>query len=295
VEGFHVTTDRLDADALDGGPTVARMLVGAELRRLREAAGVSREQAGYEIRGSDSKISRMELGRVRFKVRDVDDLLTLYGVADRADRAVLLEQAERANQPGWWQIYHDVTPTWFQSYLGLESAASIIRTYEVQFVPGLLQTENYARAGVRRHHPAEVERRVELRMRRQQVLDRDKPPQLWAVVDEAALRRPIGGRQVMREQIEALVAAARRPRVRLQIIPFEAGGHAAAGGAFTLLRFPAPDMPDVIYLEQLTGASYLDKRDDVEHYSAAMERLSVEAEPPGRTDALLEDILKDFA
>ncbi|SCG74748.1 Helix-turn-helix domain-containing protein [Micromonospora coxensis] len=276
------------------GPTVLRMLLGAQLRRLREASGVTREGAGWEIRASESKISRMELGRVGFKERDVADLLTLYGVDAPEERAALLKLARDANSPGWWHRYGDVLPSWFQSYLGLEAAASLIRTYEVQFVPGLLQTAGYARAVVllgHRHATAEeVERRVELRLRRQQLLRRERPPQLWAVVDEAALRRPIGGPQVMREQLDALAAATRSPHVRLQIIPFAAGGHAAAGGAFTILRFGDDDLPDIVYIEQLTSAIYLDKREDLDYYAVAMERLCVEAAPPERTPEILARI-----
>lgn len=280
-----------DEDGLATGPTVLRMLLGAQLRRLREASGVTREGAGWEIRASESKISRMELGRVGFKERDVADLLTLYGVVDPDERAALLKLARDANSPGWWHRYGDVLPSWFQSYLGLESAAALIRTYEVQFVPGLLQTPEYARAVVLLgHHDAgaeEIDRRVSLRMRRQKLLSRAKPPQLWAVVDEAALRRPIGGAEVMRGQLQALIEATRSPHVRLQIIPFAAGGHAAAGGAFTILRFRDQDLPDIVYIEQLTSAIYLDKREDLDFYAAAMERLCVEAEPPERTPELL--------
>jgi hypothetical protein len=279
------------------GPTALRILLGAHLRRLREAQGVSREDAGWEIRASESKISRMELGRVGFKERDVADLLSLYGVDDEDERARLLTLAQQANSPGWWHRFGDVLPSWFQSYLGLEASAALIRTYEVQFVPGLLQTEGYARAVVLLGHgragPDEINRRVSLRMRRQAVLDRDEPAQLWAVVDEAALRRPIGGPEVMRAQLEALLEASGRPNVRLQIVPFNAGGHSAAGGAFTILRFPDQELPDVVYIEQLTSALYLDKRDDVEHYLAAMERLCVEADPPGRTADTLRTLLKE--
>ncbi|SBV26433.1 Helix-turn-helix domain-containing protein [Micromonospora krabiensis] len=274
------------------GPTVLRMLLGAQLRRLRESSGVTREGAGWEIRASESKISRMELGRVGFKERDVADLLTLYGVSDAEERAVLLKLAQDANSPGWWHRYGDVLPTWFQSYLGLEAAAVLIRSYEVQFVPGLLQTPEYARAVVLLGHgtasPAEISRRVDLRMRRQELLRRADPPQLWAVVDEAALRRPIGGAEVMRGQLTALIEATRSPNIRLQVIPFAAGGHAAAGGAFTILRFGDQDLPDIVYIEQLTSALYLDKRDDLDYYALAMERLCVEAEPPERTPELLE-------
>ncbi|TBL29131.1 XRE family transcriptional regulator [Verrucosispora sp. SN26_14.1] len=280
------------------GPTVLRMLLGAQLRRLRESRGVTREKAGWEIRSSESKISRMKLGRVGFKERDVADLLTLYGVTAEQERGALLKLARGANNPGWWHRYGDVLPSWFQSYLGLEAAAALIRSYEVQFVPGLLQTREYARAVVLLGHgqasPAEIDRRVDLRMRRQEVLHRAKPPRLWAVVDEAALRRPIGGPQVMRGQLEALLKATRTPNVRVQVIPFAAGGHAAAGGAFTILRFGDQDLPDIVYIEQLTSAIYLDKREDLDFYAVAMERLCVEAEPPERTAEILERMIADL-
>nr|WP_205808172.1 helix-turn-helix transcriptional regulator [Micromonospora sp. HNM0581] len=280
------------------GPTVLRMLLGAQLRRLRESRGVSRESAGWEIRSSESKISRMELGRVGFKERDVADLLTLYGVTAEQERAAMLKLARGANNPGWWHRYGDVLPSWFQSYLGLEAAAALIRSYEVQFVPGLLQTPEYARAVVLLGHgtagPEEIDRRVDLRMRRQELLARPRPPRLWAVVDEAALRRPIGGPQVMRGQLEALLTATRTPNVRLQVIPFAAGGHAAAGGAFTILRFGDQDLPDIVYIEQLTSAIYLDKREDLDFYAVAMERLCVEAEPPERTAEILEGMIDDL-
>ncbi|MFI5837860.1 helix-turn-helix domain-containing protein [Micromonospora sp. NPDC051300] len=276
------------------GPTVLRMLLGAQLRRLREGAAVSRESAGWEIRSSESKISRMELGRVGFKERDVADLLTLYGVAAEEDRAALLKLARDANSPGWWHRYGDVLPSWFQSYLGLEAAAALIRTYEVQFVPGLLQTAAYAREVILLGHrgaaPAELDRRVDLRMERQGLLRRADPPQLWAVLDEAALRRPIGGPAVMREQLDALIEATAAPHVRLQIVPFTAGGHAAASGAFSILRFGDEDLPDIVYIEQLTSAIYLDKRDDLDYYAEAMERLCVEAAPPERTREMLARI-----
>ncbi|WP_422739844.1 helix-turn-helix domain-containing protein [Micromonospora sp. WMMD729] len=279
------------------GPTVLRMLLGAQLRRLRESSGVTREGAGWEIRSSESKISRMELGRVGFKERDVSDLLTLYGVTDAGEREALLKLARDANSPGWWHRYGDVLPSWFQSYLGLEAAAALIRSYEVQFVPGLLQTPEYARAVVLLGHGgagvAEIDRRVDLRMQRQQLLRRDKPPLLWAVVDEAALRRPIGGPEVMRGQLIALIEATKSPTVRLQVIPFAAGGHAAAGGAFTILRFGDQELPDIVYIEQLTSALYLDKRDDLDYYAVAMERLCVEAEPPERTPEILGRLLEE--
>jgi transcriptional regulator with XRE-family HTH domain len=292
-----VTTAQSDGGA-GTGPTVLRILLGSQLRKLRESKGVSRETAGWEIRASESKISRMELGRVGFKERDVADLLTLYGVADADERSALLALARQANSPGWWHRYGDVLPNWFQSYLGLEAAATLIRTYEVQFVPGLLQTRDYARAVVLLGHDRasdeEVERRVALRMARQQMLNRNEPPHLWAVVDEAVLRRAIGGREVMRAQLGSLIEANKLPNVTMQVIPFDSGGHAAAGGAFTLLRFPDHELPDVVYMEQLTSALYLDKRDDVDNYATAIERLCVEAEPPTRTSQILEEALRDL-
>jgi transcriptional regulator with XRE-family HTH domain len=285
-------------DALGGGPTMLRIQLGAQLRRLREGRGISREDAGWEIRASGSKISRMELGRVSFKERDVADLLTLYGVADEGERGVLLSLARQANTPGWWHQFGDILPPWFQSYLGLEMAASLIRTYEVQFVPGLLQTADYARAVILLGHgdasEGEIDRRIELRRARQQVLARPDPPQLWAVIDEAVLRRPMGGPDVMRGQIEALIEASKRPNIRLQIIPFHAGGHAAAGGPFAILRFPDPELPDVVYMEQLASALYLDKRDDVDQYAIAMEQVCVEAEPPSQTATILGKISQEF-
>jgi transcriptional regulator with XRE-family HTH domain len=284
------------------GPTALRILLGAQLRRLREAKGISRDDAGYLIRSSDSKISRMELGRVGFKERDVADLLTMYGITDDQERQALLNLARQANTPGWWHRYGDLLPGWFQAYVGLEEAATLIRTFEVQFVPGLLQTDDYARAVITQGNPAapaeEVERRVGLRQRRQELLTRPgpdgSPRRLWAVVDEAALRRPIGGRKVLRGQLEHLIEATGLPTVTLQVLPFHVGGHAAEGGAFTILRFSEPDLPDVVYVEQLTSALYLDKLDDVDAYAAVMNRLDVESAPPRQTVEILDGILQEI-
>ena len=280
------------------GPTVRRMQLGARLRSLRLAKGLTRDQAGWAIRGSESKISRMELGRVAFKERDVTDLLRLYGMDDEAEHQRLLAMTREANLPGWWQAYADVLTTWFQNYLDLEQAAELIRTYEVQFVPGLLQTDAYARAVIMLGHgtasPQEIDRRAELRMARKQLLVREDPPKLWAVIDEAVLRRRIGGPQVLREQIEHLLEMTVLRNVRLQVIPFASGGHAAAGGAFSILRFPHDEVPDVVYIEHLTSGLYLDKREDVDSYAAAMGRLFIEAEPPNRTPDLLRRALQDL-
>jgi transcriptional regulator with XRE-family HTH domain len=277
--------------------TVLRMLLGAQLRRLREAAGISAEKAGYEIRASRSKISRMETGRVGFKVRDIQDLLTLYGVLDEKQQAKVIALAGRSREPEWWTRYNDVLPDWFESYLGLESAATSIRSFETQFVPGLFQTEDYARAVTRLGHQTapepEIERRVRLRLKRQDLLSRTRPPRIWVVMDEAGLRRPIGGAAVMRAQLSRLVNVAELPGMRLQVVPFARGGHAAASGSFSILRFEEPDLPDVVYMEQLTSAVYLDQRTDVEHYLEVVDQLSSEALTPAATALFIEQVIKE--
>lgn len=270
------------------GSMVRRILLGSQLRRLRESRGVTREAAGYSIRASESKISRMELGRVSFKARDVEDLLTLYGVTDDVEREPLLGLARDSNRAGWWHSYSDVLPGWFQTYVGLEGAASHINTYEVQFVHGLLQTEDYAHAVVAAGHKTglpdeEIDRRVALRLERQKLLLAEDASQFLCVLDEAALRRPFGSRAVMDAQLQHLAEISERPNVTLQVVPFELGGHAAESGAFTLLRFPESDLPDVVYLEQLTSALYVDKRDEVERYDQVLARLVEFSYSPART------------
>jgi len=240
----------------------------------------------------------MELGRVGFKERDVVDLLAMYGVDEESARDTLVTLAREANAPGWWHQYADVLPDWFQTYVGLEEAAAVLRVYEVQFVPGLLQTAGYARAVIAQGWPGapeeEIERRVSIRITRQELLSKQSGPRLWAVVDEAALRRPVGTREVFRSQLEQLIELTQDARITLQVTPFRSGGHAAEAGAFTIMRFPEADLPDVVYLEQLTSALYLDKREDVERYSEVMERLSVESEPPERTADIVREILADL-
>jgi transcriptional regulator with XRE-family HTH domain len=279
-----------------GGPTVQRMLVGARLRRLRTDLGLSRDQAAQVIRASEWKIHRLENGQVGFKDRDILDLLQLYEVTDPGEVAEFLTLAREANAPGWWQHYGDVLPAWFRTYVDLESAASLIRTYEGQFIPGLLQTDDYMRAVVQGAHledgGEEVGRRVRLRMARQMLLTREDPPRLWAVIDEAALRRPVGGREVMRGQLERLIEATKLANVTLQILPFAAGAHPAMVGSFTVLRFPEQELPDVVYLEHLTSALYLNKPDDVDRYLHVMEGIAVRAAPPDQTVELLDRILE---
>lgn len=278
------------------GSVVRRMLLGSQLRRLREARGITREAAGYSIRASESKISRMELGRVSFKTRDVEDLLTLYGITDEAERNSLLSLAREANVAGWWHSYSDVLPSWFPTYVGLEGAASLIRAYEVQFVHGLLQTEAYARAVVRRgmkgESAADVEKRVALRLERQKYLTDEHGPEVHIVLDEAALRRPYGDRQVMRGQLQHLIEISERPNVRLQIMPFGFGGHSGESGAFTLLSFSESDLTDVVYLEQLTSALYLDKHEDVAQYEKALKELQQDSPGPDESRDLLRGLLQ---
>ena len=269
------------------GPTVSRIVLGTQLRRLREEAGISREAAGEAIRASHAKISRLELGRVGFKERDVVDLLALYGVTDVEQHDAVRELMRQANTRGWWQQHSDLLPSWFENYLRLEQVAQLIRTYQVQFVPGLIQTEEYARAVITGGHRArtdhEIERRVQLRMERQKMLHQPDSPHLWLVIDEAALIRPFGPSRVMRAQLRHLLELSEAPNIDIQVLPFHSGGHAAAGGSFTILRFAEPDLPDVVYLEQLTSAVYLDKRVDVEDYVMIMERVTVKAETAARS------------
>jgi transcriptional regulator with XRE-family HTH domain len=277
-------------------PTVLRILLGSQLRRLREAKGLSREEAGYTIRASGSKMSRLELGRVSFKERDVADLLILYGVTNADQRDALLSLAEQANQPGWWHRYSDVLPSWFHAYVGLEEAATRIRTYEAHLVPGLLQTKDYARAligGQLEASSVEIEDRVSLRMDRQRLLTRRNPPLLWAVVDEAALHRRVGGRDVMRGQLEYLMEVTELPNVTLQVMRLRSAGHAAEGQPFVILRFEEEDLPDVVYVEQLTSALYLERHEDVDHYAKVMDRLAVQAEEPDRAAAFISSVLTE--
>jgi hypothetical protein len=264
-----MSTDQRDGGHVGDvqGPTVPRMLVGIQLHRFREAAGISPDQAAYEIRASRSKISRMENGLVRFKERDVTDLLTLYGITDEKTRSGLVTLTRQANTPGWWSKYGDIMAEYARAItmLGHTSASA-----------------------------AEVDRRVSLRLKRQDLLNGPTPPQVWSVIDEGALRRPVGGAAVMRAQLERLLEVAKLRHVTIQVVPFSRGGHAAAGGSFTVLRFSEPEVPDVVYIEQLTSALYLDKLDDVDHYLEVMNHLSTEALTPPQSVKFITEIIRDM-
>jgi hypothetical protein len=279
-------------------PTVRRRIVGAQLRRLREASRVSRREAAASIRAGESKLARIEAGRVGLEEHDVKQLLELYGIHEAQERDALLALAREANRPGWLQEFSGAVPAWFRPYVDLEEAAQVIRTYEVQFVPGLLQTEDYARAviahGLSDPPEEEVTRRVELRLRRQQILTAPNPTRLWAVIDEAALWRPIGGSDVSRAQLRALLEAARLQHITVQVMPFRVGGHAGEAGAFTILRFPEPELHDIAYVEQLTGAMYLERDDDMDSYGAAMERLCVQSASPEESMDLISKIIREI-
>lgn len=281
-----------------GSPTARRIMLGARLRRLREAAEISRAEAGFAIRSSESKISRLELGRVSFKPRDVTDLLSMYGVTDPEKREAFLEMVKRSNEPGWWHRYTDLVVDWFQDYLGLEESASRIQTWEQQFVPGLLQSEDYAKAiishGWSPMAAQSVQRQVGLRIRRQALLGRPAPPKLWAVIDESVLHRPIGGRRVLLDQVEHLIELTKRPNITLQIVPYQFSGYAAEG-SFTALRFAEPELPDVVYIEHLTGALYLDKRSDTELYGRVFDRLTVDAYTPDHSRQLLMKVRTEIS
>ena len=275
------------------GPTVLRILLGGQLRRLRESRGITAQAAAKAIRGSESKISRIELGRNAIREIDVLDLLTFYGV-DAAEREQLLNLAEQASRPGWWHRFNDILPDWFQAYVGMEEAATSIRIYEPQFIPGLLQTPRYTAAVLTMCDIpiSEAERHVILRKERQRRFTEGRV-KLWAIIEETALRRPIGNREILLDQLQYLLSLTDRSNLTLQIIPFGRGGHAVPSG-FTILRFGDSDLQDVAYLEHLTSALYFDKKADVDRYLLAMERLSIVSAKPSETPGLLAAIIKQL-
>ncbi|MEV6321336.1 helix-turn-helix transcriptional regulator [Nocardia sp. NPDC051787] len=272
-------------------PALLRRVLGARLRRLREAAGISGEAAGRALRASHSKISRLESGRVGFRGRDIDDLLTLYGVHDAGTRAEYRQLAQRANAVGRWEADANLTPLRLDTYLALEDAATLIRCYAPGLVPDLVRTPSYAHtvfAIAHREPAADIQRRVELLMRRQRLLTRSDPPRVWFVIEAAALRRPIGGHEVWDTQLDHLADLAARPNITVQVLPDHVGGPAISETPFTLLRFAASELSDLVHLPHATGTQFLDKRGDLDHHNAIWDRLCVCATPPEQTTELID-------
>ncbi|WP_280269963.1 helix-turn-helix domain-containing protein [Nocardia wallacei] len=295
VDGNAVAARAVGGDGPGEDPALLRLVLGARLRRLREAAGISGQAAGRAIRASHSKISRLEAGRVGFRAMDIDDLLTLYGVEEPEARADYLWLAQRANGAGRWQVDDDAGQR-LDTYLALEDAATVVRSYAPGVIPELLQTAAYAHAvsAVARPGPtADVQRRVELLMRRQRLLHRRVPPKLWLVIEEAVLRRPFGGTEIWRDQLEHLAQVAQRSEVTVQIVPDHIGGPAISAVPFTLLRFAEADLGDIVHLNHATGAQFLDRRGDLDAYHAIWDRLCVHAAPPARTGDVIAALLAD--
>ncbi|MEU8826937.1 helix-turn-helix transcriptional regulator [Streptomyces sp. NPDC048636] len=287
------------ADARAGGaPTVLRVVLGKRLQDLREKAGLSFEQAGRALDVTHATIRRMEKAEVGLKLPYVEKLLRTYGVADPEEVEGFLALAREANKNGWWHRFRDVLPEWFNTFVSLEGEANLIRAYEPHYIPGLLQTEDYARAvlwaGMPHAPESEIERNVALRMERQALLTRDRPPMLWVVMDETVLRRPIGGSETMRAQIARLIEVAEAPHIRLQVMPFDAGPHPAMYGPFHIFRFPIPELPDIAYTETLVSGSYFDHRDDVSAFLEALDRMCAQAAPAQTTQAILGGIRKEI-
>jgi transcriptional regulator with XRE-family HTH domain len=276
---------------------VVHILLGTQLRRLRKVRGVSVEVAGHAIGTSHIKVSRMEHGRIRFTAREVTDLLTLYGVTDQHQRQTLLALAQEANTADWTHYYSDLLPSWGATYVGLEQASSVIRTYQPQLVPDLLQTEEIARALQRLRHPSDsvldIERRVALQMTRQEILTDPGPPRLWAVIDQAALWRLVGS-SALWEQIRHLITIAELPHVKLQMLPVYSGEYVTIEGPLTILRFAEPELSDIGYLQQQTTALCLDRDEDVQHYRALMDHACMLATSPTATIKYLSAFLANF-
>lgn len=279
-------------------PTVGQVVLGRRLQDLRERAGLKREEAARVLRVAPATVRRMETAEVALKIPYLQLLLKAYDVPDD-EVEVFVQLAEEANRPGWWQRFHDILPGWFSMYVSLEGAAALIRSYEPHFVPGLLQTEDYARAvlksgAIGQTSPDDIERHVALRMQRQQLLTRPDAPRFWAVMDETALRRPVGGPEVMRAQIDRLLEATKLPHVTLQVAPFANGPHPGTYGPFVLFRFAMSELPDMVYSEYLTGAVYLDARTEVATHLEVMDRMAAQAATAQRTKEILLDLRKEL-
>jgi transcriptional regulator with XRE-family HTH domain len=272
------------------------VVLGKRLRELREQAAQSYEQAARALDVTHATIRRMEKAEVGLRIPYVEKLLRLYGVP-RGEAEDFLSMVRQGNEPGWWHNYRDVLPGWFSAFVSLEGEASTIRAYEPHYVPGLLQTEEYARvvlrAGMPKASAEAVERAVALRMERQKALALPDPPLLWAVMDETVLRRSVGGPEVMRAQIEALLECLKMPNVLLQVLPFSSGVHPAMYGPFHIFRFEIKQLPDIVCSENLIDASYFDRFEDVSVFLEALDRMSAQAEPPQSTEAVLTRILEE--
>ncbi|MFG3254992.1 helix-turn-helix domain-containing protein [Streptomyces sp. NPDC048172] len=281
-----------------GAPTVLRIVLGKRLQQLRDKAGLSYEQAARALDVTHATVRRMEKAEVGLKVPYVEKLLRTYGVSDPSEIEGFVSLAREANQPGWWHRYRDVTPEWFSVFVSLETESHEIRAYEPHYIPGLVQTENYARAVLRAGMPhapeGEIKRQVALRLERQALLSRENPPMLWVVMDETVLRRPIGGAEVMREQIDHLIEVSEQTHIQLQLMPYSAGPHPAMYGPFHLFRFPQEELPDVACAESLVGAVYFDQIDDVSGFREALDRMCAQAVPLSRTRATLTALRKEI-
>ncbi|MCQ4210880.1 MULTISPECIES: helix-turn-helix domain-containing protein [Streptomyces] len=259
-------------------PTVLRMILGRRLQDMRLGVGASLEDAAKALRVKTLTIRRLEKAEVALKPLYVEKLLETYG-ADRQEIDEFVDLAEQANEPGWWHSYRDVVPSWFTAYVSLETGAKTLRTYEPQYVTGLLQTPEYAHAVLRGGLPngseEEVARRVELRMRRRSLLEKEDAPTLWVVMEEAVLHRMVGSPDVMREQIECLLDMSELPHISVDIVPFAAGAHVGACAPFTYFRFEEPELPDIVYSELLSASVYLDQRADVVAHLEAHSRMAL--------------------
>ena len=279
------------------GPTVRRRRLGSELRHLREAQSIKLEEVADRLGLAASTLSRIETGKAPTRTAYLAAMLDLYGVQDVAHRQTLTDMAREGHRKGWWTVWDDVLPTGFSVYVGLEAEASSLRVYESQVIHGLLQTEDYARAvmtAVRRRRTAEeIERLVALRMQRQEVLLRADPLQLWIILDEAVLRRPVGSPEVMQSQIDHLCDASKWPNVTLQVLAFSSGGHPALNGPFAIIEFPERFDPDVVYSEGVGGQAYLEERDrEVRGRAEAFDLLRAAALPPGHSVEVICEITR---
>ncbi|WP_434599211.1 helix-turn-helix domain-containing protein [Streptomyces sp. A5-4] len=279
-------------------PTVGQVVLGKRLQYLRERAGLGRDEAAKVLRVAPATIRRMETAEVALKIPYIQLLLKAYGNSE-AEAEAFVELAEEANRPGWWQRFHGILPDWFSMYVSLEGAAALIRAYEPHFVPGLLQTEDYARAIMRtgavgQTRPEDIERHVALRMERQSLLTQPGAPKLWVIMDETVLRRPVGGPGVQAAQLDRLIDAVEMANVTVQVAEFATGHHPGTYGPFVLFRFAVPELPDMVYSEYLTGAVYLDARPEVAAHLEVMDRMAAQAATAHRTKEILKNLRKEL-